>query len=217
MFRWMRETPDGLARIEELFLRMLADGRHVFDVAMSARVGGADLAVLSEDLLVTEERTDEAEREIRRRVLVHASVHGGTDIPACLMYMSIAKDAERIADLSKSLFGISETVGAPPEGPLREDLTRLKDAVSGMIAEAAEIFVESDEARAEAFIARAREVQETCRARIDTLLADEGDAPQPVASALTYRQVSRILANLVNIVSAVVMPLDRLDYPDDDE
>jgi phosphate uptake regulator len=217
MFKWLRDTEDGLAKVQELFTRMLVDGRHVFDVAMSARVGGADPAALSDDLLETESRTDELEREIRRRVLVHASVRGAVDMGECLMYMSISKDAERIADLSKNLFGIAETVGSPPKGPLRSDLIRLKDTVSPMITEAATIFAEGDGTAAEAFIERARELQEHCRTQIDELLRDDADAPQPAASALTYRHISRICSNLLNIVSAVVVPLDQLDYPGGEE
>jgi phosphate uptake regulator len=215
MFKWLREPGgSGLDQIEELFVRMLTDGRHVFDVAMSARVGGADPSTLVDDLNATEERTDEGEREIRRRLLVHASVRGTADIPACLMYMSIAKDAERIADLSKNLFGIAESVGEPPpEGPLRDDLVALKDEISPMISEVAQVFVEGDDAAAGVLLERARSLADHCREEISRLLGG-ADVPQPVATALTYRQLSRILANLLNILSAVVMPLDQLDYPE---
>ncbi|HVL99156.1 MAG TPA: PhoU domain-containing protein [Egibacteraceae bacterium] len=215
MFKWLRASGDGLAEVEEAFADMLSDDRHVFDLAMSARVGGADPATIAEALHRTEERTDEAERRIRRLVLVHASVHGATDIPACLMYMSIAKDAERIADLSKNLFGIASTVGPPPPGQVRDDLARLWDTISPMITEATRIFADDDRAAAEAFIDAARRLQEHCTEEIDRLLRDQADVPQAAATVLTYRHVSRIVANLLNIVSAVVMPLDRLDYPDD--
>lgn len=215
MFKWLRSGGDGLEDVEETFTQMLADDRHVFDLAMSARVGGADPATLAETLHRTEERTDEAERQIRRLVLVHASVHGSSDIPACLMYMSIAKDAERIADLSKNIFGIADTVGAAPVGLVRDDLGRLWDAVSPMITEAARILVDGDRAAAEAFIDSARIQQEHCHDQIDRLLRTRDDVSQPAATVLTYRHLGRIAANLLNIVSAVVMPLDRLDYPDE--
>lgn len=215
MFKWLRSGGDGLEEVEETFTQMLADDRHVFDLAMSARVGGADPATLAETLNRTEERTDEAERRIRRLVLVHASVHGASDIPACLMYMSIAKDAERIADLSKNMFGIADTVGAAPAGELRDDLAQLWDTISPMITEAAHIFTEDDRTAAEAFIDTARDLQEHCHARIDRLLRSKAEVPQAAATVLTYRHLARIMANLLNIVSAVVMPLDRLDYPDD--
>lgn len=216
MFKLFRGGDDGLAEVEELFGRMLSDDRHVFDLAMSARVGGADPMTVAEDLNRTEERTDEAERRIRRLVLVHASVRGAADIPACLMYMSITKDAERIADLSKNLFGIAQTVGPPPPGPLRDELVRLRDEISPMITEAAEIFTSNEQSQAHTFIDRARALQEQCRARIDALLREQDDVPQAAASVLSYRHLTRIVANLLNIVSAVIMPLDQLDYPTPD-
>jgi phosphate uptake regulator len=217
MFKWLRGTDGGLAEVEELFVGMLGDGRHVFDLAMSARVGGAAPGTVAADLLATEERTDEAEREIRRRVVVHASVHGQGDLAACLMYMSIAKDAERVADLCKGLFDIAEQVGAPPPGPLLDDLVEQRDKLSAMIAEAARVFADDDREAALEFITRARDLQRWCVGWIARLVREEVDVPQPAASALTYRHLARIAANLLNIVSAVVVPLDRLDYPDDEE
>lgn len=214
MFKWLRGADGGLAEVEELFAGMLDDGRHVFDLAMSVRLGGADPATVAETLFATEERTDETEREIRRRVIVHASVHGTVDLAACLMYMSIAKDAERVADLSKNVFELAREVGAPPPpGELFDDLIDIRDRVSPMIVEAARIFAEDDQDAAYDFIDRAREVQGRCTAWIRRLVREEIDAPQPAASAITYRHCSRICANLRNIISAVVMPLDRLDYP----
>ena len=214
MFKWLRGADDGLSDVEERFTGMLTDGRHVFDLAMSARLGGADPDSVADTLLKTEERTDEAEREIRRRVIVHASVHGTADLAACLMYMSIAKDAERVADLSKNVFELSQAVGPPPPGELRDDLIATRDKVSPMIVEAARIFADDDQEAAHDFIDRARIVQRHCMGWIARLVREEVDVPQPAASALTYRHMARISANLLNIISAVVMPLDQLDYPD---
>jgi phosphate uptake regulator len=216
MFKWLRGTDDGLADVEDRFVGMLSDGRHVFDLAMSARLGGADPDSVADSLYKTEERTDEAEREIRRRVIVHASVYGTADLAACLMYMSIAKDAERIADLSKNVFELSQAVGPPPPGELRDDLIATRDTVSPMIVEAARIFSDDDQEAAHEFIERARDVQRHCMRWISRLVREEVDVPQPAASALTFRHMARICANLLNITSAVVMPLDQLDYPERD-
>ncbi len=132
------------------------------------------------------------------------------------MYMSVAKDAERVSDLSKNIFGIAESVAAPGPGPLRDDLIRLHAEIAPMIDEAARIFGDDDVTSAHGFIDRARSLQAHCRGRIDELLRGEGDTAQPVAAALTYRHLSRIASNLLNVTSAVVVPLDRLDYPDDE-
>jgi phosphate uptake regulator len=126
--------------------------------------------------------------------------------------MSIAKDAERIGDLSKGLFGIAESVGAPPAGALRDELISLRDAISPMITEAGRIFSDDDRDAALDFIERSRELQGRCRERIEDLLTQDA-LPQPAASVLSFRHLARIVANLLNIVSAVVVPLDQLDYP----
>lgn len=213
MFKWLRGgATSGLAEVAERFTGMLADSRKVFELAMSARLDGVDPVSIADELARTEERTDEAERAIRRRVVVHASTTG-EDLPACLMYMSIAKDGERIGDLGKSIFDITRSVGPPPPGELHDDLASLRESVRGMITEAAEIFLHDDSDAAHRFIVAARELQQWCGQRIDAALQDDATVPQPAASALTYRHLSRILANLLNIVSAVVMPLDQLDYP----
>lgn len=211
MFKWFRGSA-GLEEVEQVFVGMLADDARLFDLAVRARLGEEDLVALQAELLPLEERTDEAERRIRRLVLVHASVHGGADIAACLMYMSIIKDAERIGDLSRNLFGIARDAGPLPE-PLRPDLTELYAQVGPMIAEAARIFVDDDQPAAEDFIERARALQARFRAAIDALVQEVSDAPQPAATVLNYRHLGRIVANLVNIVSSVTMPLDQLDYP----
>lgn len=213
MFNWLRSSGDGMSEITDLFARMLADGRHVFDLAVAARLGDSRPDEVADELVSTEERTDEAEREIRRRVLVHASTHGTAELAISLMYMSIAKDAERVADLAKGIFGIAETTGPPPNGEVRDDLEALAEQLSPMIDEASRILSEDDQAAAETFIERTRVLQEHCRQRIRQLLREEAEMPQAAATALTYRHCGRIAANLLNIVSAVVMPLDQLDYP----
>ncbi|QBI19552.1 hypothetical protein ER308_08315 [Egibacter rhizosphaerae] len=213
MFRWLRGSSDGLAEVEEAFKEMLADGRRVFDLAFDARLGEAAPESIKSELEATEERTDEAERRIRRLLLTHASVQGGANISACLLYMSVAKDAERVADLSKNVFGIADTVGTQPHSELFDELARLRAEVSPMITDAARIFAEERTEEAERFLERARGLQGDCRRRIDDLLLERVAVPQPAATAMTYRQLSRVLANLLNIVSAVVMPLDQLDYP----
>ena len=215
MLRFLWADDDaGLGEVEERFVSMLHDCKHVFDLAAGARFRGTDPTTVADELVTTEERTDEAEREIRRRVLVHASARGThADLGSCLRYMTVAKDAERIADLAKQLFGIAELVGTVQPGPVRDDLSDLASRLSPLIVEVAEAFRSGDQDRAEAVIGGAREVQQRCRARIDALLREEEEVPYPAATALSYRQVSRVAANLLNIASSVVMPLDEIDYP----
>jgi len=211
MFKWFRGSA-GLDEVEQVFVGMLADDARLFELASRARLGDEDVDALQRELLPIEEQTDEAERRIRRLILVHASVHGGGDIAACLMYMSIIKDAERVGDLARNLFGIARDAAALPD-VLRDEITELYGQVGPMIGQAAEIFVADDTAAAYDFIERARALQARFRTAIDALVTETSAAPQPAATVLTYRHLGRIVANLVNIVSSVTMPLDQLDYP----
>ena len=211
MFKWFRGSA-GLDEVEQVFVGMLADDARLFELASRARLGDEDVDALQCELLPIEEQTDEAERRIRRLILVHASVHGGGDIAACLMYMSIIKDAERVGDLARNLFGIARDAAALPD-VLRDEITELYGQVGPMIGQAAEIFVADDTAAAYDFIERARALQARFRTAIDALVTETSAAPQPAATVLTYRHLGRIVANLVNIVSSVTMPLDQLDYP----
>ena len=67
--------------IEKRFLQMLDDGRHIYDAASNAFVGETDPEAIRSDLFATDQRINETERELRRMLVVHATVHGSTSFP----------------------------------------------------------------------------------------------------------------------------------------
>ncbi|HSJ43310.1 MAG TPA: hypothetical protein VK923_01340 [Euzebyales bacterium] len=232
LMRWGRR--DGLGDTHEVFLTMLHQARQAVAVALAARVGQVDVAPALATVAELEANADDAEMHLRRLLLVHASVHGAGDIPACLTYMSIGKDAERISDLALGLCRIAEHA-EPPSPALREDLARVGAAVVAVLDRVPDVIEAEDVDAARMLIKQARAAQQACSARLDDVIRDESgdDVPQaalagdvvdgstwrvdwseqPVALALTYRHLGRIAANALNIVSSVVVPLDRLDYP----
>jgi phosphate uptake regulator len=230
--RWGRH--DGPTDTREVFLTMLDQAREAVALAVAARVGQADVAQALEMVSKLEADGDAAEMRLRRLLLVHASVHGTGDIPGCLTYMSIGKDAERISDLALGLCQIAERSAAPAPRT-REDLATLGQAVVAVLERLAAVMAEDDEDGAHGLIKDARAIQQACTARLDDVvrhesgdqlgvagainderdgaLIDAGEPWQPVAMALTYRHLARIAANASNIASSIVVPLDRLDYP----
>jgi phosphate uptake regulator len=229
LIRWRRQDD-----INELFLTMLRQARQAVAVAVAARTGETDVPEALATVAELEANGDDQEMRLRRLLLVHASVHGADEIPSCLTYMSIAKDAERISDLALGLCQIAER-SAPPAPRAREDLAVLGQTVVAVLERLAEVIAAEDEDAARALIKEARAVQQACTARLDDVVRDEsgqgvgyaaaigadgdataagdGEPHQPVAMALTYRHVGRIAANALNIASSIVVPLDRLDYP----
>ncbi len=50
---------------------------------------------------------------------------------------------------------------------------------------------------------------------VNALVVSDRVARDAVPRALFYRHLKRIVAHLMNLLSAVVMPVDRLDYLDE--
>ena len=74
VMRFLRGGRDRLDNVPREIVDMLADGRHSFDVATSYLLSGGDREAIGADLRETDRRVNEGERQIRRDLLVHASV-----------------------------------------------------------------------------------------------------------------------------------------------
>jgi phosphate transport system protein len=207
---------DRLDRIEATLQRMFVDDRHAFDLAMSALVAGATPHSVGAELRATDHRVNEAEREIRRELVVHAGVHGGIDTPAVLVYMSIVKDVERIGDYAKNLFDIAADGVTFDAGEHAQEMQALRDEVSTMIADVAGAFAEREHSRARPLLTRGDELLDRFDDRVSALVKGDDQGPNAVAVALANRYLKRIVAHLMNVLSAVVMPVDQLDYFDED-
>lgn len=206
----------GLEAAEAKLLQMLADDRHSFDVATSALLAGADTSVVGPDLRETDGRVNRAERELRQALVVHASVHGTSHVAAILVYMSVVKDVERIGDYAKNIFDVAAQGIDFSDATDRDTLTRYRDRISSMISEASTIFADDDRDAAEGFIREADILLDEFDQHVSELVVTERQGREAVPRALLYRYYKRIVAHLMNLLSAVVMPLDRLDYFDED-
>lgn len=217
MFDWLkalRAQPSGLHDIMQFFEQMLEDGRHTFDLAANALLGGTDPAVIQDDLWGTDKRINRNERRIRRMLITHAAVHGRTEFPVCLVLMSVVKDAERIGDYSKNLFDLVRLRRALVKESV-PDLISLKGTVSTLLAKARNIYESQDERGAKAFLAECDALENHCNAKVDALILRESGGGEVAATALAYRYIKRIVSHAMNIITSVVMPLDRIDYYDE--
>lgn len=218
MFEWLkalRSQPSGLDEIMQFFEQMLEDGRHTFDAATNALLGGTDPSIIKDDLWATDKRINRNERRIRRRLMTHAAVHGRTEFPVCLALMSIVKDAERIGDFSKNIFDLAN-LGTEILPDSKSDLVQLKDTVSRLLAKSRNIYETQDEEGARTFIVECEALQKHCDSKMELLCVRKDGGGSILATGLTFRYIKRIAAHSMNIITSVVMPLDRLDYYDED-
>jgi len=195
---------------------MLADDRHSFDVATSALLTGADTSIVGPDLRESDGRVNKAERELRQALVVHASVHGTSRVAAILVYMSVVKDVERIGDYAKNIYDVAAQGVDLSTAPDRDQLIQYRDRISSMISEASTIFADDDRERAAGFISEADALLDEFDGHVSKLVTTEEPGREAVPRALLFRYYKRIEAHLMNLLSAVVMPLDRLDYFDED-
>lgn len=197
-------------------MQMLEDGRHIFDAAANALVGGTDPSVIRADLFATDKRINETEQELRRQIVVHGSVHGPASFPALLVLMSLAKDAERIGDYAKNIFDLTTQAELLKKDPAsRRDLIELKDRVSAGLASTRQVFDSQHEADARALARELALLEDHCDERVRDLLAQQGEHPCPATLVLAYRYFKRVISHSMNIATSIFMPLDKIDFMDE--
>ena len=216
MFEWFtggRKTASGgLEKMWAEFGQMLDAGGHIFDTAANAFLGGTDVEVIRRDLFETDKRINRAEQQIRREIVVHASVHGASVFPACLVLMSVVKDAERVGDYAKNIFDLAELTPDPPDGEYKEDLIVLKDRVSSLMADCRVVFDGQDKEDASRLIREAQELEDHCDSQVAKLVRAGREAEMAAAFALAYRYFKRVIAHVFNVATSVVQPIDKLDF-----
>ena len=199
-------------RIESQIQEMLGHNRYEFDLAMSALLGDVVAQAVNDDLRLNDRKVNRLEREIRRELVVHSSVAGAIDTPDILVYMSVVKDIERIGDYAKNLLDLAlddADFGALPDAG---DWRRLAVDISQFIVDAGAAFRTRQHAQCRTLRTWGDQMLERFDLRVSALVKGEDAGGQAVARALSYRYLKRVVAHLMNLLSAVVMPLDQLDY-----
>ena len=209
-----RPDDSGIDHIEAQVQRMVTDARHTFDLAMNAVTGGS-VASVADEVRRTDRQINVTEMEIRRELVVHFSVHAGGDATEMLVFMNMVKDLERIGDYNKNVFDLAEEGVSFAEADDLERILGFRDEISSRIALMGEILTVRDEERARAYIARSDELRREFDTLVNGLIHSTEPALHAVPRALLYRFLKRITAHSLNVVTAVIMPVDRLDYYDE--
>jgi phosphate uptake regulator len=212
-FKRSSSSDDRLDNIEATIQQMLADDKVVFELAMSTLLDGVDWKGVRREIKATDQRVNEGEREVRRDLVIHASVVGAIDTPALLVYMSVVKDIERVGDYGKNLRDLARDGVDLSAFPAWHDL---RTEVADMIEQTAEVFGNRDDQQAREMLARGDELLDRFDEAVSGIVRGEDDRPHAVGRALAARYLKRVVAHLTNVLSAVVMPIDQLDYFDED-
>ena len=221
MLRKLMEAWRGkntLALMLDQFDQMLAHDQWLFEQATDIYWRNREWPQVQDALYARDKQVNELERAIRREVVRHLTVHPGTDVVACLILMSVVKDAERIGDYCKNIYEIGKIFrhGYTAEHYVNQ-LRDIHDITNALFAEAREAFRSSN-------ADLACQVQQTfgtmgkkCDYLVEQLLGQKDDmaTDEAVAYGLLARHMKRIAAHLANIASSVVAPVESLDFMDE--
>jgi Na+/phosphate symporter len=215
-FLWGRGGGEALERIEAKVQTMLSHDRSEFELAMSALLGDAEAAEINPELRNMDQKVNQLERDIRRDLVVHASVLGAIETPSVLVFMSIVKDIERIGDYAKNLLDLGLDGANFATEPDADEWRRLAAEISEYMTDVGDVFRARDAERSRALLQTGGDLLGLFDDRVSALVRGEAEGAQPVARALAHRYLKRVVAHLMNVLSAVVMPVDKLDYFDED-
>ena len=217
VLNFFRSGSEGsLDVIEQQLQEMLSDNETTFGYATDALFGRVSPEEIGKPLRKSDKQVNRGERSIRRELIIHAGVAGAADYPLMLVYMSIIKDIERVGDYSKNIWDLTvdgfTLEHATDAGMWAERIERTADLISST----ASIFAERDEERAKEMLLQMDQWTDDFDDEISKLIREGSDAGAAAPRALLNRYLKRITAHLMNVMTAVVMPLDRLDYWDED-
>ena len=210
----------ALEEIEAEFLSMLEIGRDMFERGTQCMVTGTVESDTEAYILAQDQRLNELEQSIRRRLYTHLLVSGTANLHPSMAFMSIVKDAERLGDFSKNIFATLKRVKEETPAPSPQVKLRLREHVLRQFINIHTAIANQDETLAREIVELSRRDQTECDGYIWDLVEGRSDAigiENPVASALLFRFFKRVLSHLVNIGTSVYLPLDKLDAFDEPE
>ena len=212
MFSIFRDA-DQLENVEKQLVEMLADCQDTFRLATAAVFGEQDVKEAGAQLESIDKNLNETERAVRRELLVHGTVRGAeVDQGLMLVYMSVAKDIERIGDYCKNIWNLAQMGVDLSGGDDHDELQKHRQRVAELIELTLDAFSEQDTDEVHDLIPEIKKDTQHYDGHLVEFV--RSDLPGRIAAprALFYRYIKRISAHLSNTLSSVVMPVDRLDF-----
>jgi len=197
---------DFLLQVMEDFKIMLDEAESMFQLVCARLTGGTDEPELKERIYRIDKKINDLQKEIRRRIVEHLSLQPTVDVNACLILMSVVKDAERLGDYAKNLYEVTELLEHPIDKSLYSRyFDSLNDDIVTLFGRTRDAFVEGNEDKAKSAWDYEGRIAKGCDMSVN----------EAVCLALVARHFKRIVAHLVNIATAVILPLSDLDYFDE--
>ncbi len=207
---------DFLAQVFEEFKEMLDDTRLMYEMVCSTLLDNVEEPDLKKKIYELDDKVNSLQKKIRTRIVEHLSLRPTVDVNACLLLMSVVKDAERLGDYCKNLYEVTEIVEKPMDRELfSQYFNGLDKEILALFERTKDAFIEADQNKAESSWDFEHRIAKQCERILRKIVKSNLSVNEAVCLALIARHFKRIVAHLTNIATSVILPLSDLDYYDE--
>jgi phosphate transport system protein len=207
---------DFLAQVLEAFKAMLDDSESMFQSVCARLLDNKDEPDLKKKIYEVDKKVNVLQKDIRKRIVEHLALQPTVDTTACLLLMSVVKDAERLGDYAKNLLQITDFLDQPIDRALfSQYFDGVDEDVLELFKYTKQAFIETDANMANLTWDYEKRIARSCDEIVRKVAQSNLTVNEAVCFALIARYFKRIMAHLVNIATSVVLPLSDLDYFDE--
>ena len=196
--------------------KMLDTDAAMYEASVNA-LRHSDTAEVKFDIYGADKDVNRSERDVRKKVMTHLVVSGGTNLASGLSLVSVVVDIERIGDYTKNIYDLA--VHHPLRlqgGPVEEKLQKVEASVTTDFKGMIEVFKHRDEDKARVIMNNYKEgLSDACEEISNSILSGSIsglDSSDATAGSLYARFLKRIASHSRNIVTSVVNPFHRIGY-----
>ena len=177
----------------------------------------SDTAEVKFDIYDADKGVNRSERGVRKKVMTHLVVSGGTNLASGLSLVSVVIDIERIGDYTKNIYDLAVHHPLRLEGgPVEENLQKVEALVSSDFKSMIEVFKDRDEEKARLIMNNYKDgLSDACEEISNSILTGtvtDLNSSDATAVSLYARFLKRIASHSRNIVTSVVNPFHRIGY-----
>ncbi len=216
MFKDLMEAWRGrdlLSHMLSEFDDMLSETEWMYGTAWNAVFREVAAKDVEAEIYRRDKEVNRVQRRVRRQIIEHLTLRPEANLAACLVLMSVTKDAERVGDYCKGIYEVGEGAREPFQGDsYAEPLRRTAADVGGLFDQVRLAFREGREDLARELEQRCREIAKRCDRIIRGLFRSDLPTAKAVGYTLLFRYLKRIDVHMLNIVTAVIAPVHEIDY-----
>lgn len=171
---------------------------------------------LKKIIYATDKEVNVQQRAIRKRIVEHLTLQPTVEFTVSLVMMSVVKDAERLGDYCKNVYEVTELLNRPMNHDLYvEYFNGLDKEILTLFAQTKNAFLHADEDQAKRAWEAELSIGKGCDATIERLAECDLSVNEAVCFTLLARHYKRLIAHLVNIATAAILPLNKMDFFDE--